>query len=906
MIRLRGLSCIYLLFLASIRLVPLVNASSASDLDDQCPGYNAVNVQVTETDLTADLILAGEPCDIYGKDIQKLFLRVEYQTDSRIRVRITDAFQSRYEVPESVFPRPKPAGNPFSPTIKFRFATNPFAFSVLRVETNEVLFDTENYPLIFAPQYIRLKTTLPANANIYGLGEHTDSFRLPIDRHHTTTRTLWNRDSFGISPGTNLYGAHPIYFDHRTTGTHGVFMLNSNGMDIKLRKEDGDHASLEYNMIGGAVDLYFLAGPNPVDVARQYAIVAGMPAEIPYWSLGLHQCRFGYKDIDEVKGVIANYSAAGIPLETMWIDIDYMDDRLVFTTDPNKYPKNQIQKVVKQLHEDDQHFIMMVDPAVGTRSGQAGAYDRGTQLDVWVKGPDGKPHVGIVWPGATVFPDWFHPSANAFWTEEFKRFFDPKDGFDIDGVWIDMNEPASFCYPPCNLDPEAVVDIAEVMLTLDNIPPLEDVESEPESEELNLNRPPYAIQNALPRLSDRTVPVDAVHHNGLLEYDTHNLYGSMMSIATREAMLARKPDLRPFIITRSTFAGIGSKTGKWLGDNISNWDQYRFSIAGMLGFASIYQVPMVGSDVCGFYGNATESLCARWAMLGAFSPFYRNHNDIASIPQEFYRWPAVARAAKVAVAIRYRLLDYLYTAFHKAHLDGTPVVQPLFFAYPEDSATFGIEHQFLFGDGLMVSPALDESNEVEIYLPDDIYYEFTTRRILYGPGAKMWVRQVELDEIPLLVRGGTIIPMREESAMTTKELRKKDFELVVAPGSDWAAKGSLYLDDGVSLEQASTLEVSYAFDATELTVTAAGRYNVNGVKYSKISILGISERPLDVKIALASGKPIAVRRVDWDAQNEVVNVDVAISLSTSFTLQLEFAEADADGESAGGHAHDEL
>ncbi|KAG8840106.1 hypothetical protein FRC20_005785 [Serendipita sp. 405] len=170
----------------------------------------------------------------------------------------------------------------------------------------------------------------------------------------------------------------------------------------------------------------------------------------------------------------------------------------------------------------------------------------------------------------------------------------------------------------------------------------------------------------------------------------------------------------------------------------------------------------------------------------------------------------------------------------------------------------------------------------------------------------MWVRQVELDEIPLLIRGGTIIPMREESAMTTKELRKKDFELVVAPGSDWAAKGSLYLDDGVSLEQASTLEVSYAFDATELTVKAAGRYNVNGVKYSKISILGISERPLDVKIALASGKPIAVRRVDWDAQNEVVNVDVAISLSTSFTLRLEFAEADADGESAGGHAHDEL
>ncbi|KAG8822520.1 hypothetical protein FRC17_009558, partial [Serendipita sp. 399] len=307
---------------------------------------------------------------------------------SRIRVKITDVFESRYEVPESVFPRPKPATSSFTPAIKFRFTTSPFSFSILRVATDEILFDTENYPLIFAPQYIRLKTTLPADANIYGLGEHTIPFRLPIDH---TTRTLWNRDSFEV--GTNIYGSHPIYFEHRTTGTHGVFMLNSNGMDIKLRKE-GDHASLEYNIIGGIVDLYFFAGPTPVDVAQQYALVTGTPAEVPYWSLGLHQCRWGYKDIGEVGEVITNYSAAGIPLETMWIDIDYMDDRLIFTTDPTRYPKNRIQEVVKGLHEKNQHFILMVDPAVGTRPGQAGAFDRGTQMDIWVKGPDGKPHIG--------------------------------------------------------------------------------------------------------------------------------------------------------------------------------------------------------------------------------------------------------------------------------------------------------------------------------------------------------------------------------------------------------------------------------------------------------------------------------------------------------------------------------
>lgn len=237
--------------------------------------------------------------------------------DDRIHLKIYDPIDTRYEVPEEVFPRPSPQQGKITPSIKFRFSAKPFSFSILRVSTNEILFDTANYPLVFEPQYLRLKTSLPANANVYGLGEHTDPLRLPVE--NDVTRTLWARDSFGIPSDTNLYGSHPVYFEHRTTGTHGVFLLNSNGMDIKLRSEEGK-ATLEYNIIGGIIDMYFLAGPSPTEVSRQYAEIAGRPAEMPYWSFGLHQCRFGYKSIDEVQQVVANYSAAGIPLETMWID----------------------------------------------------------------------------------------------------------------------------------------------------------------------------------------------------------------------------------------------------------------------------------------------------------------------------------------------------------------------------------------------------------------------------------------------------------------------------------------------------------------------------------------------------------------------------------------------------------
>jgi alpha-glucosidase len=248
-------------------------------------------------------------------------------TDDRIHVKIQDQADVVYQVPASVLPRPGGSGSSSGKAnIKFNYKESPFSFSITRAKGGDVLFDTSAASIVFESQYLRLRTNLPNNPNLYGLGEHSDPFRLNTTNY---IRTLWSQDSYAIPAGANLYGNHPIYFEHRDSGSHGVFLLNSNGMDIKINNTNGRDQYLEYNTLGGVLDFYFLAGPNPVAVSQQYAEVVGLPAMMPYWGFGFHNCRYGYQDAYAVAEVIYNYSKAEIPLETMWTDIDYMDRRRV-------------------------------------------------------------------------------------------------------------------------------------------------------------------------------------------------------------------------------------------------------------------------------------------------------------------------------------------------------------------------------------------------------------------------------------------------------------------------------------------------------------------------------------------------------------------------------------------------
>ena len=283
-------------------------------------------------------------------------------------------------------------GSATGSALEFQMIENPFSFSVVRADSKKVIFDTAGTALIFESQYLRLRTSLPNNPNLYGLGEHTDPFRLNTTEY---TRTLWSRDAYEIPPGTNLYGNHPVYFEHRQTDgkTHSVYLHNSNGMDIKINNTKATGQYLEYNTIGGIIDLYFLAGPGPLEVAQQYSEVVGKPAMMPYWGLGVHQCKYGYQDYIEISEVVLNYSLAKIPLETMWTDIDYMDGRKVFTLDPLRFPLQKMREFVNYLHQHNQHYVMMVDPAVAYQDYDA--FNNGVNAGAFLKRSDGSIYQGM-------------------------------------------------------------------------------------------------------------------------------------------------------------------------------------------------------------------------------------------------------------------------------------------------------------------------------------------------------------------------------------------------------------------------------------------------------------------------------------------------------------------------------
>ncbi|XP_034750914.1 lysosomal alpha-glucosidase [Etheostoma cragini] len=775
------------------------------------------------------------------RDISTLQLEVIEETSGCLHLTLKDPLSPRYEVK---LPTGVPQGKADTQDALYttEYQSDPFGFIVRRKSNGRVIMNTTVAPLLFADQYLQLSTAL-ASSLVSGLGEHYTSLLLDLN---WTYLTLWNRD-MAPHADANLYGSHPFYIVQEEDGlAHGVFLLNSNAIEVILQPTP----ALTWVAIGGVLDLYVFLGPDPQSVIHQYLQVIGYPMMPPYWSLGFHLCRWGYTTTTTTRHVAQRMHNEKFPMDVQWNDLDYADKRRVFTFDPRRF--GDLPEMVEEFHKRGLKYILILDPGISSSSppGTYLPFEDGLKRDVFIKNATGQILIGKVWPGPTAFPDFTNPETKCWW-EDCIRDFHSK--VPVDGLWIDMNEPASF------------------------VPG--SVEGCPDSD---LENPPYTPRVVGGQLKSGTICMSAQQKMSP-HYNLHNIYGLTEAYATHSALMEVQGK-RPFVLSRSSFPGIGRFSGVWTGDVRSDWEQLRYSIPAVLQF-SLFGVPLVGADICGFGGNTTEELCVRWMQLGAFYPFMRNHNDKPNAPQEPYVFGQKAQAAmRSALNLRYSLLPFLYTLFHHAHTSADTVARPLFMEFPTDPKCQTIDKQFLWGSSLLISPVLEQGAvELDAYLPSGIWYSLHNGQPFYSKGQYLLL-PAPLDTINIHVRDGHIIP-QQKPALTTAAARRNPFFLTVALSAGGWAWGDLFWDDGDSLETFEMRNYCYIIFIAGQSQVVSDPLRLNGALDSLVlgglKVFGVPSSPLYV---LANGDK--VRDFTYRSDTKVLTVtSLALPMSKVFTVQ---------------------
>ncbi|MFF4717200.1 glycoside hydrolase family 31 protein [Streptomyces eurythermus] len=549
------------------------------------------------------------------------------------------------------------------------------------------------------------RSEVAADARFFGLGGRASGPRLRDGRYR-----LWNSDpgrAFG--PGDDpLHLTMPVQLVVADAGTHLVFHDTTWDGSVVLREgEEGagsghDRAGrCEVHMDGGPLRCWVMVG-TPARVLYTWASLTGAPALPPAWALGHQHARWGSGSEQEVRRIVAGHHERGLPLDAVHLGSGHYDDHRMFTVDQERFPKLPV--LAEELRRDGIRLVSVVEPAVRAEPGGA-VYDGGGAVDAFVRDARGRTVEGLAWAGESVFPDFTHARVRAWWGGLYRERLEQGFG----GFWHDMNEPTSF-----------------------------GAFGEP----------------TLPRSARHALEGRGGDHR-----EAHNVYALCMARAAYEGLRELAPEERPFVLSRSGWAGLQRYGGAWSGEVATGWPGLRASLSLVLGLG-LCGVPYSGPDVGGADGSPSPELYLRWFQLGAYLPLFRTHAGPRAGRREPWEFGAeVLEHARVALLERRRLLPYFVTLAHLARRTGAPYARPLWWGAPEDRALRDCEDAFLLGDGLLVAPVLEPgAGRRAVRLPRGRWYDTATEEAYEGPARV--VVDAPLSRVPVFARAGSVLPVR--------------------------------------------------------------------------------------------------------------------------------------------------
>jgi len=606
----------------------------------------------------------------------------------------------------------------------------------------------------FAQSATALRLTLPLTSTerIFGMGERTGSMNKrgqafsvwnidPPDRHDNATPTMYTSIPFFIC------------FRPDDGRAYGVLVDTTESVEMDMGETAPQEASITVE--NDTLVVYFFTGPTPAKVMQQYTALVGHMPLPARWTLGHHQCRWSYKTQQEVLDVAAKMRERKHPNDAIWLDIDYMDGFRNFTWNSENFPHPE--QMTATLHEQHMQLVAILDP--GTKiDDQYFVYQQGMQNGAFASYESGKVFEGSAWPGPCVFPDFSQSRVRAWWGDLYK----PLLAQGVDSIWNDMNEPAMTNFFSKQSDAE---------------------------ESLHGKTMDVAVLH-------RCGGADSTGPDGppTLHKFFHNAYGMEMVRATYESLLRERPNTRPFVLTRSGTAGIQRYSAVWTGDNVSRWQDISLALRMCLNLG-MSGVPFVGSDIGGFWEKADGELLVRFAQLGAFLPFCRNHNALGNPDQEPWAFgERYENAYRTAIEARYQLLPYLYTLFQEAATSGAPIIRPLYYHYPLDEQACDTETAFLIGDTLLSAPitAPGETSS-DVYLPTGPWFDYWDNTEY--PGGAVSTIPAPLERWPLLIRANSILPTGPVTQYVD-EPSDAPLTFTCYMATDGLAQYTLYEDDG--------------------------------------------------------------------------------------------------------------